>query len=114
MLLKKYTVPMALGDVVYFSISGSKRTIPSLRLSKLDMKDGVIAWEMRSSAGHILVGNATAEIENVPLGAGKELWIKPAIPIKLHVRNGTSAIDMMFNLPGSVFIKVVRSSTTPA
>ncbi len=105
-MLKKYSVPMALGDRAHFDIKGAGRSPGWLELTRLDVTDGVLAWEMRSSQGHTIVGNAYSEIRNPLLAA--DCWVKPKMPIVMHVRNGACAMDVIFCIPGAAFIEVVR------
>ena len=109
MLTKKYMVPMALGDTAAISITGSDTVLPTLQLSKLDMRDGVLSWEMVASTGQVFVGNATAEVEIPFFGRERrKCFVKPSLPIKLHVRNGACVMDVLFCIPTSAFIRIIR------
>lgn len=106
---KKYKVPLALGDKAHFNIKGAVASAGYLQLTRLDMKAGVLSWEMRSRSGAVVAGNATAEQPN-PLLSG-EHFIVPSMPITLHVRNGACAMDFIFLLPGAAFINVERANS---
>lgn len=113
MLTKKYSVPLALGDRVQFTVAGSEKKFPVLTLSKLDMREGYLTWEMLSDTGHVFAGNAQSQIE-LPF-FGKEratCWVKPSMPIVLHVRNGECVIDLMFCIPASAFVNAERRKLT--
>ena len=105
-MLKRYAVPMALGDKAHFVIKGASHNPGWLQLTRLEMTNGVLTWELMSSAGHVLRGNAYREVPN-PLLAS-DCWVKPKMPILMHVRNGSCAIEMLFCLPGAAFIEIVR------
>lgn len=107
---KKYSVPMALGEIAHFRLLGQEAGF--LRLDSLEIIDGALKWCMTSHERHTLIGNAVAEIQN-PL-FGKGCWVKPSIPIRMHVEKGQLKIEMIFNLPGSAFITVLPDSLTNA
>lgn len=109
-MLKKLSMPMALGECAFFALAGSDREPRMLQLTDLNVTRGVLSWEMTADNGEIIVGNATAEIKN-PFFRGRDgCWVKPCIPIKMHVRNGSLAMDMLFRIPNACFIKITPNA----
>lgn len=105
-MLKKYSVPLALGDKAHFVIKGTSHKPGWLELTRLDVAAGVLSWEMRSNSGHVLAGNAYSQITNPLLAA--DCWVRSKMPIIMHVRNGSCAMEFIFCLPGAAYIEVVR------
>lgn len=109
-MLRKLKVPLALYDFVYFDIRGSGKPPRYMQLTKLDMVKGVLEWEMTSDRGEVIVGNATAEIKNPALSEFQEMWVKPCIPIKMHITGGALRIDMIWQIPNACYIRAGRGS----
>lgn len=107
-MLKKYSVPMALGDRAKFSTKGAPDRGQWVELTKLDVTNGVLSWEAITNKGHALKGNGYVEVPNPLLPEG--CWLKPKIPIVMHLRNGVCAMEVIFCIPGATYIEVVRAS----
>ncbi len=104
---KRYSVPIAVGDRAHFTVAGTEESKGYLDLTKLEMSGGVLSWEMVSNKGQVLIGNTTAETRN-PLFSDK-FWVKPKIPITMHLRKGYCVIVMMFCIPTAVRIDVDKN-----
>lgn len=114
-MLKKLSMPMAVGECAFFTLAGSDREPRFLCLTDLKVTRGVLSWEMMSDDKQIVIGNATAETLN-PFFRGRHgngCWIKPCIPIRMHVRNGGLAVDMIFRIPNACFIKITPNAQSP-
>lgn len=109
-MFKKLAMPVAYGDMAEFTIAGSDAKMRSLRLSALEVKKGVLSWEMTADDGELIVGNATASIQNPLFRGNKQCWIKPCMPIKAHVRNGALAIEILFQVPNACFISIRKNA----
>lgn len=108
MLLRRLAMPVGIGGTVHLTRSGHPNSLGSLTLVRFDVLNGRVEWEMRTHDGGTVCGNAISKIQNPYLPG--DCWIKPSIPIRLHLRNGGPSIapEMLFQVPGSVQLNVAR------
>lgn len=102
-MLKSYKVPVPIGGKILFK-SAVNGVVRYLVLTSVTVKDDRMEWVMTSDKGHTIVGNAFNETHN-PLYE-KNCWIKPSIPITMHLRKEGLVTDFMFRIPGSVAVQV--------